>query len=77
MIQDILINTKDKEYREPEVSYLGKKVVPYTFVRRGVPVREDTYLEPSVFEVGWSVPFLCAFISPLLPPGTHLLLGEQ
>ena len=24
------------------------KVVPYTFVRRGVPVREDTYPEPSV-----------------------------
>ena len=23
------------------------KVVPYTFVRRGVPVREDTYPEPS------------------------------
>ena len=23
------------------------KVVPYTFVRRGVPVREDTYAEPS------------------------------
>ena len=27
------------------------KVVPYTFVRRGVPVREDTYPEPSACEV--------------------------
>ena len=52
-------------------------VVPYTFVRRGVPVREDTYAEPSVREVGWPVPFLAAFISPVLPPGTHLLLGGQ
>ena len=53
------------------------KVVPYSFVRRGVPVREDTYPEPSVCELGWPVPFLAAFISPVLPPGTHLLLGEQ
>ena len=53
------------------------KVVPYTFVRRGVPVREDTYPEPSACEVGWPVPFIAAFISPVLPPGTHLLLGEQ
>ena len=62
------------------------KVVPYTFVCRGVPVREsgvddddddDDYAEPSVCEVGWPVPFLAAFISPVLPPGTHLLLGEQ
>ena len=28
------------------------KVVPYNFVRRGVPVIEDTYPEPSVYEVG-------------------------
>ena len=27
------------------------KVVPYTFVSRGVPVREDTYPEPSCNEV--------------------------
>ena len=32
------------------------KVVPYTLVRRGVPVREDTYPEPSACEVGWPVP---------------------
>ena len=51
------------------------KVVPYTFVRRGVPVREDTCPEPSACEVGWPVPFLAAFISPVLPPGTHLLLA--
>ena len=53
------------------------KVVPYTFVRRGVPVREDTYPEPSACGEGWPVPFLAAFISPVLPPGTHLLLGKQ
>ena len=52
-------------------------VVPYLFVRRGVPVREDIYPESSACEVGWPVPFLAAFISPVLPPGTHLLLGEQ
>ena len=28
------------------------EVVPYTFVRRGVPVREDTYPEPTSCEVG-------------------------
>ena len=53
------------------------KVVPYTFARRRVPVGEDIYPEPSASEVGWPVPFLAAFISPVLPPGTHLLLGEQ
>ena len=53
------------------------KVVPYTFVRRGVPVREDNYAEPSACEVGWPVPFLAAFISPVFPLGTHSLLGEQ
>ena len=61
-------------------AYLIKKkvkVVPYAFVRRGVPVRENTYAEPSACEVGWPVPFLAAFISPVFPLGTHLLLGEQ
>ena len=53
------------------------KIVPYTFVRRGVPVREDTYPEPSACEVGWPVPFLAAFISPVFPMGTYLLLSEQ
>ena len=53
------------------------KVVPYTFVLRGVPVREDTCPEPSACEVGWPVPFLAALISSVFPPGTHLLLGEQ
>ena len=53
------------------------QVVPYTFVRRGVPVMEDTYPEPSACEVGWPVPFLTAFISPVLLPGVHSLLGEQ
>jgi len=49
----------------------------YTFIRRGVPVRENTYPEPSACDVGWPVPFLAAFISPVLPPGTHSLLGGQ
>ena len=53
------------------------KVVPYTFVCGGVPVREDTYPEQSACEVGWPVPFLTAFISPVLPPRTHVLLGEK
>ena len=53
------------------------EVVPYTFIRRGVPVREVPYPEPSACEVGWPVPFLAAFISPVFPLGTHLLLGEQ
>jgi len=53
------------------------KVVPYTFVRRGVPVREDTYAEPLACEVTWPVPFVAAVISPVFPLGTHLLLGEQ
>ena len=30
-----------------------------------------------LFEVGWSVPFLAAFISPVFPPGPHSLLGGQ
>ena len=56
---------------------ISKKVVPYTFVRRGVPVKEDTYPEPSECEVGWPVPFFAAFISPVFSLGTHLLLGQQ
>ena len=50
---------------------------PYTFVRSRVSVREDAYPEPSVCEVAWPVPFFAAFISPVLPTGIHLLLGEQ
>ena len=34
------------------------KVVLYTFICRGVPVRENTFSEPLVSEVGWPVPFL-------------------
>ena len=56
---------------------LKVKVVPYTFVPRGLPVREDTYPEPSACGVGWLVPFLAALISPFFPLGTHLLLGKQ
>ena len=29
------------------------------------------------YEIGWLVPILAAFISPLSPPGPHLLLGVQ
>ena len=65
------------EPRVHEEGIMIKEVFPYTFVRRGAPVREDTYPGPSACEVGWPVPFLAAFISPVLPPGTHLLLGEQ
>ena len=42
-----------------------------------MPVREDIYAEPSSCEVGWPVPFLAAFISPVFPLVTYLLLGEQ
>ena len=55
-----------------------EKVVQNTFARRGVPIREDTYhSEPSACEVGCPVPFRASFISPVLPPGAHSLLGEQ
>ena len=49
---------------------------PVYSVRRGVSVREDTYPEPSVCEVGWVVPLrhLCL---PVLQPDTDSLLGEQ
>ena len=66
-----------KEYKGTYGVYYIKmkvKALPYTLLRRGVPVREGTYPEPSACEVGWPVPFLATFISP---PGTHLLLGEQ
>ena len=46
-------------------------------VRWGAPVREDTCPEPSAFEVGWPVPFLATFISPVFPLGPHSLLGGQ
>ena len=52
-------------------------VVPYTFICRGVPVREDNYAELLACEVGWPFPFLAAFTSPVFPWETHLLLGEQ
>ena len=52
------------------------KVVPHASVRGGKPVREDTYPELSVYEVGWPVP-LFAPSSLVLPTGTHSLLGEH
>ena len=64
----------------PPFTYkIGKKVkvILYTFICRGVPVRKDTYPESLAGEVGWPVPFLAAFVIPVLPPGTHSLLEEQ
>ena len=46
---------------------LKVKVFPHTLIRKGVPVREDTYPEPSACEVGWLVPVVAAFISPVFP----------
>ena len=34
-------------------------------------------LSHRLFEVGWPVPFLAAFISPVFPSGPHSLLGGQ
>ena len=81
-LENLQINYKHRVLKQQLFFHLhnGKvkvKLVPYTFVRRGVPAREDTYPQPSACEVGWPVPFLAAFISPVLPPGTHLLLGGQ
>ena len=50
------------------------KVVPYTSVRRGVPVREDTYPEPSVCEVRWPVPG--RFYLPSVPTGYPFAAGR-
>ena len=55
-----------KKVKSRILSYVGE-----------VPVREDTYPGPSAFEVGWPVPFLATFISPVLPPGAHSLLDRQ
>ena len=46
-------------------------------VRWGVSIREDTCPKPLAFEVGRPVPFLAAFISSVLPPGPHSLLGRH
>ena len=63
--------------KEKKLAYKKVKVVPYTFIHRGVPIREETYYEPLAYEIGWPVPFLTIFISIVLPPGTYSLLGEQ
>ena len=46
-------------------------------VRWGVPVRETLVLGHRLCEVGWPVSFPAAFIFPVFPPGTHLLLGGR
>ena len=53
------------------------KVVLYSFVLKKMPIRVDTYPVPSASNIGWPVPCRPAFTSPVLPPGTHLLRGEQ
>ena len=55
----------------------GKGMSHIRSVRWGVPVRETLVLSHRLCEVGWPAPFLAAFISPVFPPGTHLLLGGQ
>ena len=57
--------------------YKGKGMSHIRSVRWGVPVREILVLSYRLCEVGWPVPFLAAFISPVFPSGTHLLLGGQ
>ena len=54
----------------------GIMVVWYTFVQMGVPIREDTYPQPSACEVGLTVLFLAAFISPALTLGTYLFCAR-
>ena len=51
------------------------KVVPYTFVRRGVPIREDIYAEPSACEVGWPAPFPRRLYLPSVPNGYPFAAG--
>ena len=55
----------------------GKGKALCTLVGSGVPVREDSYIWPSENKMGESIPFIIAFISTVLPPGAHLLLGGQ
>ena len=55
----------------------GKGMSHIRSVHWGVPVRETLVLSHRLCEVGWPVPFLAAFITPVFPPGTHLLLGGQ
>ena len=50
---------------------------PSAFIRKGLPVREDTHHGPSAYDIGWPFPFLAAFISPVLPQGNQSLLGGQ
>ena len=52
-------------------------VVLDNFVRRGVPVREDTYPESLAYEIGWQVPLIAVYISSLLQSGTHSKLSGQ
>ena len=62
---------------QPNVLGKGKGMSHIQTVRWGVPVRETLVLSHQFCEVGWPVPFLTTFISPVFPPGTHLLLGGQ
>ena len=64
-------------FKKDKIIGIKVKVVPYTFVCRQVPAREDTYPELSACEVGWPVTFLAAFISQVLTPVTHSLLDDH
>ena len=57
--------------------FQGKGSQVYFRTWGGLPVREHNYPEPSACEVGWPVPFLATFFSPLLPACTHSLLGSE
>ena len=46
-------------------------------VRRGVHVERTLIQGHRHCEVGWPVPFLAAFISPVIPLGPHLRLGGR
>ena len=80
LASQILCITKEKCYLNIHIFIhkgKGKGMSHKRSVRWGVPVRETLVLSHRLCEVGWPVPFLAAFISPVFPPGTHLLLGGQ
>ena len=59
-----LLSVSKPDHKQLQILHQAEqkaKVVPYTLVRRRVPVREDTDPEPSECEVGWPAPFLAAF----------------
>ena len=52
--------------------------VPYTFVRKGMPTRDNTYPEPSPCGLGGSQFTSSPPLSPLvIPPGAQSLLSGK